>query len=291
MTYNVFTQYPQKSDNELVIRKELIRYRTFEAKQTIIFKNFTSVQVKHSDSAMNRTKKNLLCFGFIRECCNEMHADLLPNDVIALLILWLSFCDHFVANLSTKDIEIKTITNDKYGEYQQIKKANLHGFSSAICQNIIKYGDKQSWTFRINQDKDKDLFLGEHGFRRVVLGIIDDEVAIRRNKNITDFSDLQGGYGLYLSNMGKYFGPVGNYSVRTYFDYGSQYKLKEGDTIKMELDLTKEKGILRFTFDAQLNETQTDKEISNVFYDKIDINKRWRAAVAIETAAMVSLLP
>ena len=66
----------------------------------------------------------------MREYCNENNMDFLPNDIVFLFALWLSFCDRFDENLSNKDIKLETKNDDDYGEYQQIHSSLVFGISN-----------------------------------------------------------------------------------------------------------------------------------------------------------------
>ena len=191
--------------------------------------------------------------------------------------MWLSFCDRFDENLSNKDIKIEIENDDDYGEYQQIQPIRgVSGFATAICQNVVKKGDKQSWTFQI-----ENLI--------TIFGIIDDKLARKKKGNVKDFSIITGGYGLYLNNMGRYHG---SWFPTDAFEYGKQFELGQGDMVTMELDLTKETGILRFTIHSQLKNEIVDKEFNNIFDDEIDVDRKWRAAVAISSSSsIIKLLP
>lgn len=137
---------------------------------------------------MEQARKNLLSFGFVREYCNDNNIELLPSDIIELLVLWLSFRDQFDISLSHKDIAIETKTDDKYGEYQEIRKSKASGFCiTAICKNIIKKGHKQSWKFQL-RTKDPD-----SPPMALVFGIIDNKIAESNASQITDFSSILGG--------------------------------------------------------------------------------------------------
>ena len=227
---------------------------------------------------MAAPRSNLLCFGFVREYCKENMIDFLPNDILDLFVVWFSLNDRFDENLSHKKMKIDIKRDDNYGEYQQIQSNVFDHFVTAICQNAIEKGDKQSWTFQIES-------------RSTTFGIIDDNVAMRRRGNIQDFSMIGGGYGLYIRNMGKYYGRMyPTYPAKDTFKYGKQFEMKRGDMITMELDLTKEKGILRFTIYAQLKNKTVDEQFNNIYSDEIDVDKKWRAAVAIKFLS-VKLLP
>ena len=240
--------------------------------------------------SMDRERKTLLTFGFVRDYCKANYIDFPPDDIVELFTIWVSFCDKFDRNLTYKDIMIQTKADNKFGVYEQIRRTEgyetwMNPCVTAICQQIIKKGDKQSWTFQIGAKNNIDP-------RYLVFGIIDNKTA-KAKENITDFSIISGGFGLYLNDMGRY---CERDDAIGHFEYGHQYKLKQGDIITMILDLTQENGILSFEFHGQLEEDksnkQTAEEFSNVFHDKLDVDKEWRAAIAIASSShFVSLLP
>ena len=207
----------------------------------------------------------------MREYCKHNSIDLLPSDIIELFVLWLSFCDRFVPDLSDDNIEILG------AECQQVKvrAGGGHYCATAVCKDIVKKGEKQSWKFQV---VDKE----------VILGIMEDKVAVERAGKIRDFSSSKGGYGLFLSDMRKY---LDDYNARV-FEYAQQFEVKENDIITMELDLTKDKGVLTFTFHSKEKPQITD----NIFYDQFEVNKNWRAAVVCTDQEpslqnIVSLIP
>ena len=226
---------------------------------------------------MDPQRKNLLSFGFVREYCNDNDIELIPNDIIELFILWLSFCDKFEPDLCDKNIKIMTQTHDKYGEYQQISLRAEDDYFTAICRNVIKKGQKVSWKFQVSG-------------RSTILGIIDDKVASATNRNFRDFSLKIGAYGLYFHDMSKYLEHSSD--EQDIFKYGEQFIIKNGDTITMELDLTKELGVLSFIFDCKMKKqtTKSDAIITNIFYDRVDVNKEWRAAVATRKFQSIAIL-
>ena len=94
---------------------------------------------------MDQARKNLLSFGFVREYCNEQNIELLPSDIIELLILWLSFVDRVDLYLSHNAIQIETIMDNKFGECEQIRKSKeWESQATAIFHHIVEKGDKQS---------------------------------------------------------------------------------------------------------------------------------------------------
>ena len=156
------------------------------------FEFFSDHQLK---GLMDQARRTLLSFGFVRNCCQDQNMDLLPSDIIELLLLWLSFGDRVSLNLSHKSIQVKTIIDDKHGECEQIKKSQTCGpHATAICQNIVKKGDKQLWTFKLTEKLQAT---------SIVMGIIDNNTATNLAGTIHDFSDLSGGYGLFHQKFKK----------------------------------------------------------------------------------------
>ena len=82
---------------------------------------------------------------------------------------------------------------------------------------------------------------------------------MEKKGDIKDFSMAEGGYGLCLFDMKRYCGRVFPEGI---FKYGQQFEIKKGDMITMELDLTKSKGILKFTFNADLKDPKSEKTLS-----------------------------
>ena len=234
---------------------------------------------------MDRERVGLLVFGFVRELCNKNKTELLPDDIIKAFVLWLSFCDRFDEKFTHKDIEIESIQDDEYGEYQKIDiKKDCEGkFSSAICQQIVKQGDMQSWTFRFAT------------VDMVVIGIVSEDIIQSSHKKyIRDFSDEHhGGYGLFVCSSLKYHASAHR---STNFQYGSQFDLKKNSMVTMELDMTQKEnknGILRYIFHAEPIDGADIGKYSNVLDDEINIEMSWRAAVSIYKSEKdaTSLLP
>ena len=77
------------------------------------------------------------------------------------------------------------------------------------------------------------------------------------------------------------------------FRYGQLFEFKGNDTIIMRLDLTQKNhknGVLSFDFSApRKNWSDNDSAVSNVLYDDIDINKRYRMAVAVFNSSSIQI--
>ena len=237
---------------------------------------------------MDETGRNLLTFGFVRDFCKNYNMDI-PDDIVFLFVSWLSFYAQFDRNLTHKHITIETKkTKDKYGEYQQVQisRKAVGPWRTAVSKNICKKGDIKSWIFQIGARKK----YGDPKY--LILGIIDDMTVKRRKSRIQSFCAEKGGFGLFLLNMGRYFEKDLNHDK---FEYGQQFELTHNDIIEMELDLTKERGILSFEFHGKVKTrdwTDWTTYYSNIFHDNIDINKQWRAAITLASRSqLVSILP
>ncbi len=235
---------------------------------------------------MDINRKTLLVIGFVRNICKIIGIELLPEDITQLFILWLCFGDTFDEALTHKSIKIDSIQDDKYGSYQKI---NLEGYrdfmdhATAICERIVEKGLRAKWTFKFERAPNYTFLL---------VGIVDDEMAVNSKGEMTDFTEPEyEGYGLFLQNMFKYHGADDDHS----YDYGDQFHFEDDHLVTMELDLTQEKnehGILSFIMHSKVNGGIDISQYSNILYDDIDINKKWRAAIAIcHSNDATSLLP
>ena len=230
---------------------------------------------------MNQERTILLVFGFVREYYTSLQRDLPPHDIIKLFSSWLSFSDYFDPKLSHPTITIELVKHDQFGECQKLKStAKDFELVSAIGNAIIMKGEKQRWVFQINN---KSGFAGTS----LIIGIIDAE-RVKSVAYIEDFTDSENkGYGLHIRGMFKYH--ASDLEIDGHFEYGYQFECKEDDLITMELDLTqedKDDGILRYIIHSASkhadNEISMEGQYSNILYDNIDINRKWRAAVSFE---------
>ena len=88
---------------------------------------------------MDSRGKELLVSRFVRSVCNNNTMELLPEDIIRLLVLWLCFGDIFDEKLSHKDIKIENIQDEQYGICQKVQlKESLDDMNhrTAICKSI-----------------------------------------------------------------------------------------------------------------------------------------------------------
>ena len=152
-------------------------------------------------------KEKLLAFGYIRENCKVMNIDLIAEDIIILLAIWVTICDSFDVYFSDPKIEIGEIEMEDgkmvvstmsriprmVGEYDVSQ--------TAFGKDIVKKGDVKTWKFQL-------LFKEENAKPEFLIGIIDDKI-LKRFKQ-TRFRDRVGdftssttqGYGLWKGTTG-----------------------------------------------------------------------------------------
>ena len=226
---------------------------------------------------MDAVKKSLLAYGYARKYCKEQDIDCLPDDIVGLFVIWLSFCDRFDLNFIPSIMDLTSIDNKH--QHLTIKPGNAGEFASAFGQAIISKVTIFEWKFELNGPP-----------LETQIGIIDNGM-IDNDETIGDFADATWhGWGLYLRSMYAYHDEdelnMGWHDK--IFDYGKQFKFKTGDIIIMTLDLTQEKnenGVLSFDIDAELieqNETEDEVVYSQILYDDLDINKQYRMAVSMQ---------
>eukprot|EP00483_Globobulimina_turgida_P007614 UN07629 len=130
----------------------------------------------------------------------------------------------------------------------------------------------------------------------IIIGIINDDMMTQNDEiEIDDFTDREWkGYGLYLYSMLKYHASQREHDGT--FEYGRQFKYGDNDTITMELDLTQSKnknGILSFdtsaVYDPRIPRISLARVNENSFYSDININKRYRMAIAIQCCFTASI--
>ena len=237
---------------------------------------------------MDALRRTLLVFGFVREICNNYKIQLLPDDLIKSLVIWLSFADRFDERLTHQEITIESIEDGQYGTYQRIdldENADRR-YRSAICEQIIKKGEEKTWTFKFDSHPtDTD----------ALIGIIEDDIVQTEEPgSISDFSDLtEIGCAIYM-RLNRIYNKI--LQTGQYFNYGNQFILEKNDMISMKLDLTQKvnkNGILSFVYHSKVKSGVDISKCSNIVDGKIDINKEYRAAVALYTPQRdaISLLP
>ena len=241
---------------------------------------------------MDSTRNNLLTFGYVREYCKSENIQLIPDDIMGLFVIWLSFPDCFDKNVTHPMSNITTIDN-QYPYHQHLSlnmeyaSSNFGEWASAVGQTITQKGTKYEWRFKINGPL---LYAAE-----IQIGIMDNDM-INLKQPIRDFCrDPWNGWGLYLYSMTKYHIDTKHGG---FFDYGGQFEYKQGDIITMILDLSQTEnenayGVLSFDIDAEMD-AKKEHITNNILYDNLDINKKYRMVVCVakveQDADEISLL-
>ena len=219
-------------------------------------------------------RQELLMFGFMRDYCKDIDKELPSDDLIRLFAAWVALIDRWDKEKCHSGVEIVS-------KLATICKTIVPlGAVTCIGESVIKKGEKNTWKLKVNSSY-------------VMAGIIDDEI-VRTMQDIDDFTaEYCGGYGLSLG-YGIRFNDKFDFPQGDNFHYAQQFKLHSvvGDSIgivfEMELDLTQkenENGILRFVIDDKHNKgidtIETVGKYSNICFDTIDIDKKYRLAVDI----------
>ena len=244
-------------------------------------------------------KEELVTFGYLRESCKSLNIDLLPHDIMIMLVIWVILCDSFDETLSDPMIEIgeyKTETDKNMVQTVSKKAAKYSNFQwptrhSAFGRNIIEKGTQQSWKLQlIMTDKMTKI--------EFIIGIIDNKILQRLQKEedfekIGDFTRSEvNGYGLWRGSFGNFLAYHGTNFPRDYA-YAALFdsKFKHNDTITMTLDLTDDKcGSLSYFIETNKN-VDVPTEISNVAFKEVDINSEYRLAVTLQKeGGMLALL-
>eukprot|EP01084_Bolivina_argentea_P188452 324422_1 len=215
-------------------------------------------------------KKELLVFGYIRLHC-QIH---LPHDITKLFVEWIEWMDSFDTN---KSHECFTFVTNRTLVKRDTKDTTMPHYTSAFGETIVCKGDIQSWIFQV----------GSVGF---FIGIIEEEI-VQTYENIEDFTDAKHrGYGISLALANKYH--ACGYQGHESFGYAEQFALfrfflnnSKQLNVKMKLDLSQSNGmgLLSFIFDVPSkfcnDKISTEGQYSNIAFDNIDVNKKYRAAV------------
>ena len=184
--------------------------------------------------------------------------------------------DYIDKSKSHPQIAIDTTeTGTKFGHTGDAKYAGVVGTI------IVKKGMKQRWTFKMS---------ARIKYPQIV---IMSDALIRAKSVITDNMDADHeGYGLQIDiehGWLLYHGEGcadGNLRM-----YANQFEIKRWHKllISMELDMTQtenQNGVLKYIIHnkpkTDIAEIRTDGEYSNVAYDDIDIDKKYRMSVSLD---------
>lgn len=220
------------------------------------------------------SREELLAFGYIREYAKSVDKDIPPNDLIHLIVLWICLMDYWDKDRSHDDIRFD-------GESDQRALSTQSGHRTVIGENVIRKGNKESWTFRASSGM-------------VIAGVIEDDVfETNSNLQITDFTTSEyNGYGISLYMWYMYHSCDDFSGNDGKLKHAQQFKIEQSGerVLTMELDLTQSKhkhGLLSFKFHHELrrglkiSEFKSDAEYTNIVYDTIDVNKKYRAAFSL----------
>ena len=236
------------------------------------------MSVQYQDS-----KEELAVWGYIRQYFASINDTLPPDDIVSLFVAWIRFLDSFDQNKIHKDIEFDP-DNDK--KFKRDKYSN-DTFASVVGTIIVEKGMKHAWKFRVDAEE-------------VLVGIMND-TKIASSKEIGDFSSkFHEGYGLQTGTYYAYHdkGVDGHGFLGGYM---KQFQSALPMIIIMELDMTQtvnNKGVLKYIVHNErkqdVEEIRTDGEYTNIAYDNIDIDTKYRLAIGIvyltETDKWVELI-
>ena len=228
------------------------------------------------------TKKELLVYGFVRECWKSMkYVKNLPIDIINLFCLWLSLMDSWDKINSDEGMTVSVVHNDDGSVHKWIERTIAWNgtATNGFGINIVSKPQIKSWKFEIPKENKRTA--------PTTIGIFEAKFV---EQNIGDFSDKSAeneGYGVYTLNWQMYKKgiPIG---VTEYFQEYSE-KYEHDDTNKliltMELDLSGKNGILKYKFDdyhhLMINE-------NNIACD--DVNKQYKLAISSYSQNKIALI-
>ena len=213
------------------------------------------------------SRDELLIYGYIREHHQQNDMELPPRDVIVSFMSWIGLSDIFDKNRLHPEMKIHAKSLRKCKRIS----TNAKNWISAIGRYIVKKGDKRRWKLKIKSGS------------AVIIGIVDEDI-VEQIEVINNFtSNFCRGYGVTIGTWyclhGKYMSPLGQYQDQ--FDLSGKYT-----TISLELDMSRinDQGILRVIIHNKqskgANKIKTDGTHTNVVFDNIDMDKRYRLAVA-----------
>ena len=235
-------------------------------------------------------REELLVYGYIKEYHKANNMDLPPNDLILLFVSWIALMDSFDKNMIPEDIIFDPEIDTKF-KREAANDFHSNAYASVIGTIVVEKGMKQNWTFKV------------HG-KYPLIGIIKEQI-IKSKKMIKDFTDeYHNGYGIQTAGDWNFFhGNVYDYDGGL-AKYVEQFQLYPRPVvITMQLDMTQtenENGILKYIIHNEIKEDikhiRTDGEYTNIAYNNININDKYRLAFAIsnnkfDTGAWCQLVP
>ena len=219
-----------------------------------------------SSSVYNKNELQKLCVhGFIRIYAISM---MIPNELIQIcLAYYLILMDDWNEELLCKGFEIKE--NKELSLIKSRAKGTLESWHTAVGSYVVSNGSKYEWNFKVHRDEnvDKNIYSSENKVA-ILIGItpwpIHDELLKHLEEEYLTRDNKWGSHAYYAYD-GDCEGTLGTIDG-TYSKHGPV--CKDQDTLKMTLDLTKEKGELSFVVTSAAD-SQTH---SFVGVSKIDVN-------------------
>ena len=215
---------------------------------------------------MSVSREELLVYGFIKEWHKSNGIDLLPRDVIGAFMKWIKLFDSFDAKFCHENIEFDPEIPTKF------KRCQSGLYPTVIGSFIIEKGMKQSWTISTDGP--------------VMIGIMDEKSIQMSSGNITDFTSANNkGFGIITN--GWYYFHAHWAEDGQLIKYAEQFEATKPLIVEMVLDMTQnesEHGILKYIIQNEKRKDvaaiKTDGEYSNIAYDTININNKYRLALA-----------
>jgi len=213
-----------------------------------------------------------------------------PNELLNMVSLWFSLTDSWDVENTDSHIRVDNsyMINDETGniDEKRIIERKVQwdtGLYHAFGTDIISRGQTKTWNLKI---------IKKDAARRkpyVLIGIMEHQTKLDAlNRRIEGFVQ-NNGYCLYTASGKKYHNRISGQE----FKYGQQFQYKVGDTISMELDLTRKMnnnnhkcGILKFIMNGQYEKEEED----HIAFNDIDINKQWIISVGLYFQDAVCLL-
>lgn len=220
------------------------------------------------------TREELVGYGYLRECAIINDKKSIPMDILNMVISWIPrLPGAFDMTVSNDAIQLHSDIPNMFMR-RVAKSRNVQDHASIIGTSVVSKGIKKTWTLQIDN------------LSNVMIGIIDNQV-IDNNKIITDFTDeFNKGYGLETSSWDVFH--VSDAPDGSLAEYAEQFNIWNDETMTVLLDMTQKEykhGVLKYILHNEpiMNDLQieTHGRYSNIAYDNLDIDKKYRLAVAI----------
>lgn len=234
--------------------------------------------------------------GYVRNNCDSLNIEMIPNDIILLLAIWVTLSDSFDTTISDPEMEIKSIEIDPGVSVEAVSRKpikTLGGWASAqtaFGKDIVKKGDVHSWRFQLVSKPAAET--------EFIIGIIDKYILeqMQNKPNFTAVSDFTGsdckGYGLWKGTGGNLaYYHVSGASLPYAYAASFKYKFRTDDIISMTLDMRDAKnGTLSYTIDTK-EDVNVPDNVSNIASSDVKVDGEYRLAISWYTGeSMLALL-